>query len=105
MTRFHVDKLFRPGSVAVVGASPRDDAAGGGPIDNLKGIGFDGPIYAVNPKYDEVLGYPYAQSTRTWPGMLLDETQSSGVSMRKPDGPRSGFARSSSRCSSIKRPE
>jgi acetate---CoA ligase (ADP-forming) len=58
LTQFPLDKLLKPRSVAVVGASPRGESSDGGPLGNLKAIGFDGPIYAVNPKYDEVLGYP-----------------------------------------------
>lgn len=48
--------LFRPRSVAVVGAS-----ANSGPglqvINNLKQLGFTGKIFPVNPKYDEIAGF------------------------------------------------
>jgi acetyltransferase len=47
--------LFDPDSVAVVGASP-DSFYAGNLIDNLLDYGFDGPLYPVNPKRDEVWG-------------------------------------------------
>lgn len=47
--------LFDPDSVAVVGASP-DSFYAGNLIDNLLEYGFDGPLYPVNPKRDEVWG-------------------------------------------------
>lgn len=53
-----VRKLICPGSVAVVGASPRVDSAGGAIIRTLDAVGFDGELYPVNPRYDEVLGRP-----------------------------------------------
>lgn len=47
--------LLRPRSIAVVGASPRRNR-GARVIENLRRFGFGGEIYAINPKYDEVLG-------------------------------------------------
>ena len=48
--------LLSPKSIAVVGASQRP-GRGRGVIANLKSVGFQGSIFAVNPRYDEVLGY------------------------------------------------
>jgi acetyltransferase len=56
--------LIAPRSVAIVGASQRSDALpnreprGNRVIRNLKSFGFEGRIFAVNPKYSEVMGYP-----------------------------------------------
>jgi acetyltransferase len=47
--------LFDPDSVAVVGASP-DSFYAGNLIDNLLDYGFEGALYPVNPKRDEVWG-------------------------------------------------
>lgn len=47
--------LFDPESVAVVGASP-DSFYAGNLIDNLLAYGFEGSLYPVNPKRDEVWG-------------------------------------------------
>src|SRR5712672_226367 len=47
--------LLAPKSIAVVGASQRR-GRGTNVIANLKTGGFQGAIFAVNPRYDEVLG-------------------------------------------------
>lgn len=48
--------LLNPRSVAVVGATPRETTAAHRVLRNLKQFGFSGPIYPVNPRYEEVLG-------------------------------------------------
>lgn len=52
-----LDPLVKPRSVAIVGATDR-----GGPgravMESLGAIGFTGPIYPVNPKYQTVLNIP-----------------------------------------------
>ena len=50
-----MDRLFNPRSVAVVGATPKDGKIGNTLLKNL--MHFEGDVYAVNPKYDEVLGF------------------------------------------------
>lgn len=52
----HLDKLFAPKSVAVVGASAREGSIGWNIIDNMMIGGYRGDIYPINPKYDEVRG-------------------------------------------------
>ena len=49
-------ELLEPRSIAVVGASQRR-ARGTGVIVNLRDAGFAGEIFAVNPRYQDVLGY------------------------------------------------
>jgi acetyltransferase len=49
--------LLFPKSVAVVGASQNPDTVNHAIFKNVTS-GFPGPIYAVNPKYQEVLGRP-----------------------------------------------
>ena len=44
-------------SVAIVGASVREGSVGNQSVVELVDGGFDGAIYPVNPKYDEVLGH------------------------------------------------
>jgi acyl-CoA synthetase (NDP forming) len=44
-------------SVAVVGASVREGSVGNQSVVELVEGGFEGAIYPVNPKYDEVLGH------------------------------------------------
>ena len=49
--RSAIDCLLEPRSVAVVGASPTS-FVGRVVIENLRLLGFDGPIYPVNPRYE-----------------------------------------------------
>lgn len=56
MTRANLDALFRPASIAIVGASGRSDAAGSRVMRNLRQFGYGGRIYPVNPRYDEIAG-------------------------------------------------
>jgi len=51
-----LDPLLRPRSVAVLGASDNNDSLGEWSLKNLRRGGFDGPVYPVNPRYDEVQG-------------------------------------------------
>ena len=47
-----------PRSLALVGASQRSGSLGTYVLDNLVSAGFKGPIYPVNPKYQELAGRP-----------------------------------------------
>ena len=51
-----IKSLLNPRSIAVVGASQRP-GRGTGVVANLRDAGFDGEILAVNPRYDDVVGY------------------------------------------------
>jgi acyl-CoA synthetase (NDP forming) len=51
-----LDPLLRPRSVAVVGASARGDSLGEWSLTNLRKGGFQGNIYPVNPRYEELQG-------------------------------------------------
>ena len=55
-TNQQIDRLLRPKSVAVVGASDRTGALGATLLNNLVQYEFAGAIYPVNPKRDELLG-------------------------------------------------
>ncbi len=55
-TNQQIDRLLRPKSVAVVGASDRKGALGATLLNNLVQYEFAGDIYPVNPKRDELLG-------------------------------------------------
>lgn len=52
----HLDHLFKPKSLAVIGATPREGAVGHVLVRNLLAAGFAGPIFPVNPKYKSVAG-------------------------------------------------
>jgi acetyltransferase len=58
--------LLAPKAIAVVGASQRP-GRGTGVVANLKAAGFTGEIFAVNPRYPDVLGYPCVPSVRELP--------------------------------------
>ncbi len=51
-----LEHFFQPSSIAVVGASRTPGKVGHDTLKNLIDAGFEGPIYPVNPKADEVLG-------------------------------------------------
>jgi acyl-CoA synthetase (NDP forming) len=52
----NVDKLLRPSSVAVIGASADTSKVGNNVLENIAGGGYAGKIYPVNPRADEIRG-------------------------------------------------
>src|SRR5574340_13024 len=63
MPQHYLHPLFNARSVAVFGASKRDDSVGGTLFRNLRNAGYSGEVYPVNPKHETVLGercYAYA---------------------------------------------
>lgn len=63
-----LDGIFRPRSVAVVGASRREGSIGRQVVANLIAGGFQGPVYPVNPKAEVVLSVPAYPSVAAIPG-------------------------------------
>ena len=61
-----IEALLSPRSVAVLGASERA-SVGRGMVDALERIGFEGAIYAINPKYATVAGRNCYASLRELP--------------------------------------
>ena len=53
-----LDKFFKPESIAIVGASSKENSIGRILIENLQKGGFPGSIYPINPKNKEILGIP-----------------------------------------------
>jgi acyl-CoA synthetase (NDP forming) len=53
-TKNSLDSLFRPKSIAVIGASSTPTKIGGVPIAHLKRYNFRGPIYPINPQADTI---------------------------------------------------
>ncbi|WP_119390796.1 bifunctional acetate--CoA ligase family protein/GNAT family N-acetyltransferase [Taklimakanibacter lacteus] len=62
MSTYRLDKLFRPRSVAVVGASPKPRSLGRAVLANLKSAGFRGRIHVINPNYPVIEGMATASS-------------------------------------------
>ncbi len=56
MTVRNLDALFKPRSIAIIGASRRPGSVGAVLARNLFQGGFDGPIMPVNPKHQAVEG-------------------------------------------------
>jgi len=51
-----LDYLFKPRSIAIIGASQKDLSIGNVIIKNLLHYGYTGQIYPINPKADEIRG-------------------------------------------------
>jgi acyl-CoA synthetase (NDP forming) len=56
MTNDPIEKLLRPRSIALVGASEREHAAGNRILRNLLTGRFPGALYPVNPRYESMRG-------------------------------------------------
>ncbi|AKC86389.1 bifunctional acetate--CoA ligase family protein/GNAT family N-acetyltransferase [Pseudoxanthomonas suwonensis] len=56
MSTYALEAVFRPRSVAVVGASPRERSVGRAVVRNLREAGFAGPVGLVNPKHRQIDG-------------------------------------------------
>lgn len=66
-TKLSLDRLLRPASVAIVGASDKPGALGAAVLANLERQGFDGAIHLVNPKRSEIGGRPCVASVEDLP--------------------------------------
>jgi acetyltransferase len=51
-----LDMLFKPGCVAVIGATNREGSVGRAIVSNLHIPAFQGKVYPVNPHYSNILG-------------------------------------------------
>jgi len=60
--------LFRPKSIAILGASEEPGRIGGRPVQLLKDFGFEGKIYPVNPNRETVQGLEAFLSVDAIPG-------------------------------------
>jgi acetyltransferase len=70
----NLDAIFRPKSVALIGASPRPRSVGFVTVENLLRGGFDGPIMPVNPHHGSVGGvltYPDVKSLPMAPDLAV----------------------------------
>jgi acetyltransferase len=63
----NLDRMFRPRSVALIGASGRERSIGGLVAQNLIGGGFSGPLHLVNPKHRALYGRPVFPSVEALP--------------------------------------
>jgi acetyl coenzyme A synthetase (ADP forming)-like protein len=63
-----MNRTMRPESIAVIGASAEDGKIGNSVMKNLVNGGYQGQIYPVNPKADEILGHKAFASITDVPG-------------------------------------
>jgi acetyltransferase len=63
-----LDSLFNPAGVAVIGASGKELHIGNRVIKNLLDFGYQGGIYPINPKADEIRGIKAYKSILDVPG-------------------------------------
>ena len=67
MSIYHLQTVFRPRSVAVVGGSPRERSAGRAVVRNLRAGGFAGQVGWVNPRHAEIDGMRTVKRLRDLP--------------------------------------
>ncbi len=65
-----LDKIMRPRSIAVIGASAKPDTIGHNLLDNIIRGGYTGTVYPVNPKGGEIQGLKAYQSVLDIPGEI-----------------------------------
>jgi acetyl coenzyme A synthetase (ADP forming)-like protein len=65
-----MNRIMRPDAVAVVGASAEDGKIGNSVMKNLINGGYEGKIYPIHPKADEIMGRKAYKSVRDVPGEI-----------------------------------
>jgi len=63
-----LEPILRPKSIAVIGASRQQNTIGWQILDNLLRVGFNGPVYPVNPKASAIHSIPAYKSIADVPG-------------------------------------
>ena len=69
-TREGLERLLRPRSVAIVGASATPGALGASVLANLQRMGFRGAIHLINPNRAEIGGRPCLKSIEELPSAV-----------------------------------
>ncbi|HUA01691.1 MAG TPA: bifunctional acetate--CoA ligase family protein/GNAT family N-acetyltransferase [Candidatus Aquilonibacter sp.] len=65
-----LDVMFRPRSVAVIGATERAGSVGRTTFANLLNASFEGSVYPINPRHPEILGKRAYRSIAEAPGPI-----------------------------------
>ena len=65
-----LDRLFRPRSIAVLGASSSPTKVGGRPVAALIQNRYEGDVYPVNPRSETIQGLPAFASVKDIPGAV-----------------------------------
>jgi len=66
--RHAIASLLAPRSIAIVGASTTS-YVGRVLCENLRQLGYEGSVFPVNPRYEEVMGWPCYSSLAALPGV------------------------------------
>jgi acyl-CoA synthetase (NDP forming) len=72
--RSDLERFFNPRAIAIIGASQDLNTISGQPLRFLKGHGYEGKLYPVNPRYEEVAGlrcYPALTEVPEIPDLAL----------------------------------
>ena len=70
MSKHYLTALFTPQNIALFGASDRENSVGGVVYRNLISSGFEGQIYAINPKHKHVQGQKAYPSLSSVPNVV-----------------------------------
>src|SRR2546421_6496622 len=65
-----MNRIMKPDAVAVIGASAEDGKIGNSVMKNLINGGYQGQIYPIHPKAQEILGYKAYKSVKDVPGII-----------------------------------
>jgi acetyl coenzyme A synthetase (ADP forming)-like protein len=65
-----MSRIMRPDAVAVIGASAEDGKIGNSVMKNLINGGYEGKIYPIHPKADEIMGRKAYKSVKDVPGIV-----------------------------------
>src|SRR5688572_6587224 len=65
-----MNRIMRPKTVAVIGASAEDGKIGNSVMKNLVNGGYKGQIYPIHPKAEEILGYKAYKTVKDVPGEI-----------------------------------
>lgn len=68
----NLDTLFNPKGIAVIGASTHPGKFGFVALHNILAAGFEGNVFATNPKTPEILGVQTLESVKSIPESSID---------------------------------
>ena len=66
----HLDKIFKPKSIGVIGASNKTGSPGFNIFKNLIGSGYEGVVYPVNQKHESIQGVQSYKSVNELPKVV-----------------------------------
>ncbi|WP_250467433.1 MULTISPECIES: acetate--CoA ligase family protein [unclassified Caballeronia] len=65
-----MNRIMKPDALAVIGASNEDGKIGNSVMKNLINGGYQGAIYPIHPKADEIMGHKAYKSVKDVPGVI-----------------------------------